>query len=496
MHLRLACSDGESREILANTAPIIGASGRKLGAVGIFQDVTRAKHIEEALRASQERYRVLIENSPDMIATHDGENYLFINPAGLRLLGAKNPEDIIGKPVVRFLHPDSRDKIKVRIEQLRSRAESIPLIEVKFLRLDGTVVTVESSAHRLVHEGKDLMQIIVRDITERKQAERALRTSESHIRLALQGAPVALCHQDPDLRYTWAFNTHVGFCREEIIGSTDGDLFSPEDAARLAVIKRRVLESGCRAQEEVCVTVGGEKRCYDLIVEPLRDEQGETTGVQCAMHDITGRKQMAEDLRASEERAWALLNAPQESALLLDRKGTILALNDVAAGRFGRSVEELIGRLMDNLLPPDLAVARREKSETVFESGQPLRFLDERDGRTFDNTFFPVRDAEGDVQQIAVFARDVTAQKQLEAARRQACDRIRQSVDSLTLQSDNIRQPLQVILALADLMDDEETAGKIREQVRRINGIIKEIDQGRAEFCEIREALRRVGPDR
>ncbi|MDV2481872.1 PAS domain S-box protein [Methanoculleus sp. Wushi-C6] len=496
VHLRLVCTDGEDREILANTAPITEASGRRIGAVGIFQDVTREKRTKEALRASQERYRVLVENSPDMIATHDGEKYLFINPAGLRLLGAEKQEDVLGKPVTQFLHPDSHDVMQIRLGQLQNRTENIPLVEVKLLRLDGTVVDAESSGHTLVHEGRTLMQIVVRDITRRKQAEKALRTSESQIRLALQGAPIALSHQDTDLRYTWAFNASIGFCREEIVGSTDDDLFAAEDAALLTTIKRRVLASGSGAREEVCLEIGRERRCYDLTVEPLRDERGGTTGVQCAIHDITRQKRMAEELYTSEERAWALLNAPQESALLLDRERTILALNEVAAGRFGRSTEDLIGKQVDYLLPRDLAIARREKSEMVFTSGRPLHFLDERDGRAFENTLFPVRDAGGNVHQLAIFARDVTMQKQLEAARREACDRIRRSVDALTIQSDGIRQPLQVILALADLMDDEETGGKIRNQIRRIDALIREIDRGGAEFSEIREALRRVGPDR
>lgn len=494
-HLLLARPDGERREVLANTAPITGASGRRLGAVGIFQDITEQKRTEEALRASQERYRMLVENSPDMIATHDGEKYLFINPAGLRLLGAKKPEDVIGKPVAQFLHPDSRDVMKVRIEQLQTRTESIPLVEVKLLRQDGTVVDAESSGHTLVHEGRTLMQIVVRDVTERKLAEGALRTSESHIRLALRGAPIALCHQDTDLCYTWAFNAHIGFCSEEILGCTDDDLFTPEDAARLTMVKRRVLASRSGAREEVCLTIRGEKRHYCLIVEPLRDDRGEPAGVQCAMHDITGQKRMAEDLRASKERAWALLNAPQDSAMLIDREGVILALNEVAAGIFGREIENLVGKRIDSLLPEDLAAIGSEEVDRVLESGRPLRYSDEQDGRTFDNTLFPVRDAEGNVQQIAVFSRDITLQKRLELTRREACDRIRRSVDSLTVQSDNIRQPLQVILALADLVDDEETAGKIRDQVWQIDAIIREIDRGRVEFSEIRDTLRRAGSD-
>ncbi|MDN7024492.1 PAS domain S-box protein [Methanoculleus sp. FWC-SCC1] len=371
VHLATISPEGEQRELLANTAPIAGDNGRVFGAVGIFQEITEQKRIEAALRESQERYRSLVENSPAMIAVHDGERYLFINPAGLQLLGAQEPGDVVGKPVTDFLHPDSHDLVQVRFEQLRTRAAAIPPVEVRLLRLDGSAVTVESSGHTLVYKGRSLMQVVARDITKRKQMEEAARASDARMR--------------------------------------------------------------------------------------------------------------------------ALLNAPPDSALLIDREGTILALNEVAATRLGGSADDLVGRQLNTLLPQDIAAARRGLSENVFASGKPLRFSDERDGMVFETTFFPVRDAQGDVRQIAVFARDVTVQRQLETTRREACDRIQQAVDSLTIQSDNVRQPLQVILALADLMNDEETAGRIRQEIRRINAYITEVDRGREEFCEIREALRRLG---
>ncbi len=372
-HLSLTGPDGGIREILANTAPIVGDDGQRLGAVGVFQDITEQKRIDEALRESRERYRTLVDNSPAMIAIHDGEKYLFINPAGMRLLGAKTPGEILGQPITRFLHPDSHDMIRVRAEQLQSGAAVIPPAEVRLLRLDGTVVTVESVGHPFAYQGRTAMQVVSRDVTERKRMEEAVR--------------------------------------------------------------------------------------------------------------------------ASDARARALLNAPQDSALLVDREGTILDLNEVAAARLGGSVDALIGRRCDTLMPQDLVAARKERGKKVLASGRPLRFSDERDGIIFDITFFPVRDAWGNAQQIAIVARDVTKQKHLEVIRKQACDRIQQSVDSLTTQSDNVRQPLQVILGLADFIDDKEIAGKIRWQVERLNEYIREVDRGRTEFCEIRESLRRVGSD-
>ncbi len=127
--------------------------------------------------------------------------------------------------------------------------------------------------------------------------------------------------------------------------------------------------------------------------------------------EIAERKQAEQALRASEETARALLNVATEGAILLELDSTIVTLNATAAERLGGSIEELIGRRCFDLMPPELAATRRAHGEKVVQTGQPVRFQDERDGRFTDTNAYPVFDAEGNVVRLAIFNRDITDMK-------------------------------------------------------------------------------------
>lgn len=128
---------------------------------------------EESLRESEDRFRRLVELSPDGIFVHSEGRLVFVNTAAVKLLGAKAPEELIGRPVLDFVHPNSRETVVERIRRLKAEGEPAPLAEEIFIRLDGTRVDVEVAAIPLAFEGKPAVQGMARDITERKWAEQS-----------------------------------------------------------------------------------------------------------------------------------------------------------------------------------------------------------------------------------------------------------------------------------------------------------------------------------
>jgi PAS domain S-box-containing protein len=150
-----------------------------------------------------------------------------------------------------------------------------------------------------------------------------------------------------------------------------------------------------------------------------------------ASFHISQRKSAEAALRESEETALALLNAPTESALLLDRKGHILALNRPAADRFRRTSEELTGRCAFDFFQPEVAEIRKAYHEQVLRTCRPVRYEDQREGRWLNTNVYPVFDAGGDVVRVAVFSRDVTDQKTAEEA-------LRIAKEEVTLYSKNL----------------------------------------------------------
>jgi PAS domain S-box-containing protein len=132
------------------------------------------------------------------------------------------------------------------------------------------------------------------------------------------------------------------------------------------------------------------------------------------IRDINERKKAEQALRESEATARALLNAPTDSVILIDDHGMILAINEIAASRFGKRSDDLVGIMSYDLLPKEVAQLRRTLMAPVLEKREMVRFSDERDGRWYDTVAYPIMNQTGDVKKIAIIARDITEQKNIE----------------------------------------------------------------------------------
>jgi PAS domain S-box-containing protein len=127
------------------------------------------KQAEEALQSSEERYRTLVEISPDALFVQSDDKIVFINSAGAKLFGATDASQLVGKPIRDIIHPSSWKKVQQRLNRMREESKPLPFSEQKMVRLDGTTVDVELAAAPLMFEGKTAAQVIAHDITDRKR---------------------------------------------------------------------------------------------------------------------------------------------------------------------------------------------------------------------------------------------------------------------------------------------------------------------------------------
>ena len=155
--------------------------GRPLGTRGIFRDITERKRMQNELQQSEDRYRKLFENAPEAIVVQSDGRYLCANMQACRLFGGESPEELVGVPVMTTIHPDFHEMILERIRNINEAGATAPLRESKILRKDGSVIDVEATSTGIVFQGKQAIQVVVRDITERKQAEQQRR--EWNVRL-------------------------------------------------------------------------------------------------------------------------------------------------------------------------------------------------------------------------------------------------------------------------------------------------------------------------
>jgi diguanylate cyclase (GGDEF)-like protein/PAS domain S-box-containing protein len=203
--------------------------------IGDRQDITRREDTEDALREAEYRYRCLVELSPEPIVIYQELKFVYVNRACIALLGATHPEELLGRSVLDFVHPDFRKAVQERIRLQVEEGKTPPIMEQTYLRLDGSAVEVEVSAAPFMFRGKPAVQAIARDITERKRGEDALR----QFRTAMDLSPELILLIDrANMRFVDVNDTTcqvLGYSREELLAMGPHDLtpVSREELARL-----------------------------------------------------------------------------------------------------------------------------------------------------------------------------------------------------------------------------------------------------------------------
>jgi PAS domain S-box-containing protein len=279
------------------------------------------RELEDKIRQSEERYRRLVELSPDTIAIHSEGKVVFMNTAGAKLLGAATPDELIGKPVMDFLHPDYWEIVKERIRQIREEGRGTPLIEEKFVRLDGTVVDVEVAAIPFTYQNKPAVQVIVRDITERKQVEEAIRKSELQFRLVWESSADGMRLTDEQgtvVMVNEAFCRMVGKPKEAMEGKPLSVIYTEEQQAH--ILRRHQERFRARTVSphfERELTLWNGTKVWFEVSNSFFELEGHIPLLLGIFRDITERKRAGEEReRLIHELQDALAHVKQLSGLL------------------------------------------------------------------------------------------------------------------------------------------------------------------------------------
>ena len=290
-------------KVFRNSMIGIVEQGKLIRTWGIQRDVTEQEKAEEertqaekALRKSEEHFRILVEQASDGIFIADPEgNYVDVNSAGAEMLGYTRDE------ILQFSIKDIIASEEIpRIADELSRVTSGKAVqnEWKFRRKDGSFFPGEVAGRRLP-DGR--LQGILRDISERRNAEEEMRRNEERFRVALKESPITVFNQDCDLKYTWLYNPQL-YWQHDAIGKTDEEILGPKKAASLVELKRRVLETGLASREEVALPHNGRNYAFDLTIEPLFDAEGRILGITGASVDIARLRELTDRLQDAKDK--------------------------------------------------------------------------------------------------------------------------------------------------------------------------------------------------
>jgi len=294
--ITLVRADGTEKHQLGTAAPLLDEQGNVRGAVAAAVDVTEQVRAEAALRKSEEHFRLLVEQAPNGIFIADAEGkYLDVNSAGADMLGYAR-EEVLQLTITDILSTEELVRLPAQLQALGQQC--IHRSEWKFKRKDGSFFPGEVIGRRLP-DGR--LQGILCDITERKRAEEILRQNEERFRVALKDSPISVFNQDRELRYTWIYNPPFP-CQGDVLGKTDDDLLDPNKAQSLRKLKRKVIETGLGAREEVVIRQNGKALSFDVTIEPLFDSAGQVVGITGSSVDIARLRELADSLQDAKEK--------------------------------------------------------------------------------------------------------------------------------------------------------------------------------------------------
>ena len=460
-------------------------SGGQRFALAIARDISDRKQAEEALRESEEKFRSFIDTASDLmlIADKDG-NITDVNQSMARILGYSK-EELIGMHIAQLLTKEALEK-EFKPNWEKFVREGKITLETTLLTKDGKAVLGELKAVAVYNsDGKYAgSRAVFHDLTERKQAEAALRESEEYFRALIENASdgILIVNSEGIITYhSPSIEQILGFKPEEMIGTVISEFIHPEESPEVMkavgqLIRKEVSTQNLelRAQHK-----DGSWRTVSGIAQNLLDNPA-VGGVVINYRDITERKQAEERLKESEEKWRSLVENAPDGIVVTDVKGTIVQSNTATANMHGyESAEELLGKSFFEFVAkkehPRIAEQFAEFKKMREKSLKNLEVTGLRkDGSEFPLLFniLGLSDENGKLVSSISVARDITDRKHAEEEIKAALKEKELLLKELHHRVKNNMQVIYSLLNLqSDYIKDEAALALFKESQNRVRSM-------------------------
>jgi PAS domain S-box-containing protein len=266
-----------------------------------------SEQVRQALLETEGRYRAIVEHCPDAILVTSDDKCVYVNPAGVRLFGAASPSELWAKSLFDLMQPNDRIPFAERMSRMDDHGEAAVLLEEIILRFDGQSVPVESIATRITYQGGPAIQLLLRDITQRKLAEAATR----RLAAVVESSDDAIITKTLDgtiLSWNAGAEGIYGYSAAEVVGRPISLLVPPDRPDELPQILAKLAKGERIAHYQTeRVRKDGRRIHISLTISPLMDSEGKIVGASMIARDITTQKQVEEELqraKAAVEDSW------------------------------------------------------------------------------------------------------------------------------------------------------------------------------------------------
>lgn len=390
-------------------------------------DISGLTEVRKQLAAAREDYQRLIELIFEMVLVHSVDGVILdINQAGAQMFGVESPEQIIGRNLNDFIHPESTRGALECAERTVEKGDHLPDAEIKLLTLDGRVLDVEMTASiRVEWQGAPAVQVVIRDITERRLAQTAARAREHYFETLAQVVNVGMLQTDAA-----GFVVYANRRTSEIVGSADvyGEdwqrFVHPDDLPQVHSVLAAAVPCGRPITAEWrFVHVDGRELWVLYQAVAQRGEQGEVLGYIGTLTDITPFKLLTGQLLEAEDRARRVVAMSFDLILIVRADLTIAEINVRGARMLGCRPKEFVDQPFLELILAKQRGAEASRVRRALESGQPGTVAERRllkcDGsyQDMEGAVIPVT-YDGEPAVYVVY-RDISERKAAERALRQ-----------------------------------------------------------------------------